>query len=549
MQREDYEALRALGFDDDELKVLGLWEPATAPPERLIEAYLRRSKKREDLATMRQHLREIVRHRWPEGHQIRHVWFEQLSASKVYVRRLEFEKATQAVFDGKSKTLGFWKTDRFDRRGMGAVGRMLDEFDRRKAGLVSVTEGLDSRQPGARIVYAILSERAREEAKDITLRVNVGLEAHRREGRRGTGNPPYGLMSPRLADGKPSGLVAPHPDEYEGARRLTELMVGKWETEDGKPGDKLSGTAAGKKMNEEGYRRRGGGLFTPDSVSRIVQSPLFAGMVPRTERVLDEYGQPTGKWVNTHEPLLDEKGDPIRCGEGIATLAEWYEIKAGYKARTAQDGTRGKRDTQYLCTGVVYCYKCKGWMRHHRGYYRCVNWANEGSCSGLSTLAPRLENAIKEAWINHVITLEPGDPVLQAIARRWLAFSDPERKAQREHAQQALEAAQGRVKTLEDDYYVYGKMSVDRYEELSANQRSIIQLMTAKLEELGVEEGDLTVLTQGDSLREAWEDSALSDQRMLLKSALKAVYVFPPKGRGDRTPIEERLVDWDWVAA
>src|SRR5690606_40039290 len=59
------------------------------------------------------------------------VWFEQLSASKYYVRRQEFEGATRAVFDGLSKVLAFWKTDRFDRRGMGAVGRMLDEFDRR----------------------------------------------------------------------------------------------------------------------------------------------------------------------------------------------------------------------------------------------------------------------------------------------------------------------------------------------------------------------------------------------------------------------------------
>src|SRR5690606_17844158 len=125
------------------------------------------------------------------------VWFEQLSASKYYVRRQEFEGATRAVFDGLSKVLAFWKTDRFDRRGMGAVGRMLDEFDRRRAGLVSVTEALDSRQPGARIVFAILSERAREEAKDISLRVNIGHAAHRSEGHRGTGLPPYGLRSPK----------------------------------------------------------------------------------------------------------------------------------------------------------------------------------------------------------------------------------------------------------------------------------------------------------------------------------------------------------------
>lgn len=499
---------------------------------------------------MRQHLRDIVRHRWPEGWQIRHVWFEQLSASKSYIRRIEFEKATEAVLtDGLSKTLAFWKTDRFDRRGMGAVGRMLDEFDRRKAGLVSTTEGLDSRQPGARIVFAILSERAREEAKDIALRVNTGHEAHRLEGRRGTGLPPYGLMSPRLADGKPSGLVAPNPLEYPGARRLVDLMVGKYETEDGKPGEKLSGTAAGIKLNQEGFRTRTGAEFTPETVSRIVQSPLFAGMVPRTERVLDEYGQPTGKWVNTQEPLLDENSDPVRCGEGVATVSEWYEIKAGYAERRSADGTRGRRDAEYLGTGFVHCHMCRGWMRHHRGYYRCVNRSSKGTCKGISTRAPRLEHALKEAFISHVTALDPTDRVLHVIARRWLSLSDPERKAQREHAEASLKAAQARVKKLEDDYYVYGKMSEERYEELSNAQRLTIKTMTTKLEELGEEEGDLTVLMDHAALREAWDDATIGTRRMLLKSALNAVYVLPAKGRGDHTPIEDRLTEWDWVSA
>ncbi|PJM94421.1 hypothetical protein CG719_19555 [Streptomyces sp. CB01373] len=153
-------------------------------PSGLMDAYLRRSNKKEDLATLRGHLREVVRWAQANGLQIRHVWFEQLSASKTYVRRREFEKATQAIMDGKSKTLGVWKADRFDRRGMGAVGRLLDEFDRRQARLVSVSEGLDSSQ-GGRMVFAILSERAREEAKDMAKRVRIGHDSHKAEGRRG----------------------------------------------------------------------------------------------------------------------------------------------------------------------------------------------------------------------------------------------------------------------------------------------------------------------------------------------------------------------------
>jgi DNA invertase Pin-like site-specific DNA recombinase len=554
MERADYQGLRALGFDDDELRELGLLAPATAPPDRLVEAYLRRSKKREDLATMRQHLRDICRHRWPDGTQIRHVWFEQLSASKVYVRRPEFEKATQAVFDGKSKTLAFWKTDRFDRRGMGAVGRMLDEFDRRRAGLVSVTEGLDSRQAGARIVFAILSERAREEAKDIALRVNTGLAAHRHDGRRGTGLPPFGLTSPRLADGKPSGLVAHHPTEFEDARRLADLLLGKWVTEEGKPGEKLTGNAAAKKMNVEGRRLRTGALFTASSVSRIAQSPLWGGMVPTTERVEDEHGNPTGKWKQTHEPLLDAKGDAVKCGEGVVTPGEWYAIKAGFAERTspgdAQTGSmRGRRGAEYLLTGIVKCGRCKGWMRHHRGYYRCATWATKGPtfCKGITTRAPRLEFAVCEAWVRHVTALEPDDDVLHDIARRWLAYANPETQAEREHARSALQAAQERVQRLEDDYYIHGKMTEERYEELSARQRATIDTMNAKLEAIS-EGGDLGALMDAELVREAFNNdhTPLGDRRMLLRSALNAVYVAPATGRGDPTPIENR-VSYEWV--
>ena len=144
--REDHATLIVLGLSPDELETVGLGKPAAAQPSGLIDAYLRRSNKKEDLATLRGHLRDVVRWAQANGLQIRHVWFEQLSASKAYVRRREFEKAIQAIIDGKSKALGVWKTDRLDRRGMGAVGRMLDEFDRRHARLVSVSEGLDSSQ-------------------------------------------------------------------------------------------------------------------------------------------------------------------------------------------------------------------------------------------------------------------------------------------------------------------------------------------------------------------------------------------------------------------
>ncbi|MFB7912526.1 recombinase family protein [Streptomyces sp. NPDC056061] len=542
--REDHATLVGLGLSPEELEGLGLDKPATAEPSGLMDAYLRRSNKKEDLATLRGHLRDVVRWAQANGLEIRHVWFEQLSASKTYVRRREFEKATQAIMDGKSKTLGVWKTDRFDRRGMGAVGRMLDEFDRRQSRLVSVSEGLDSSQ-GGRMVFAILSERAREEAKDIAKRVKIGHDSHKAEGRRGTGRPPFGLYS---APG--SGKVEPHPDEYGTARRLADLLLDKKTTKD-----------TAHQLNEEGYRTRSGATWSPTAVSKLAQSPLFAGMVPVRRRKTDEHGNPLDSWEGYGEPLRNEMGEVIMCGKGVVTPGEWFKIKALIAERTDERWAKGKPEARYLGTGSYRCGRmrdkkgtgelepCGGSMSHRGGRYRCEVRQTRGKsiCEGVVTLADRIDHAVGQAWIHHITALEPGDSVVIEIARRWLAFADPETQAKKDEAQKALEAALRRVKKLEDDFYVYGKMDEERFEELSEGQRTVIESTTATLEALDAE-ADLSPLTQVATLREAWEAADMADKRMLLKCALgkKGITVKPAARQGDHTPILERL-EFDWL--
>jgi DNA invertase Pin-like site-specific DNA recombinase len=543
--REDHATLVGLGFSPEELEILGLHKPVTADPTGLMDAYLRRSNKREDLATLRGHLRDVVRWAQANGLQIRHVWFEQLSASKTYVRRREFEKATQAIMDGKAKTLGVWKTDRFDRRGMGAVGRMLDEFDRRQSRLVSVCEGLDSSQ-GGRMVFAILSERAREEARDTARRVKIGHDAHKAEGRRGTGRPPFGLYS---APG--SGKVEPHPDEYGTARRLADLLLDKKTTKD-----------TAHQLNEEGYRTRSGATWSPTAVSKLAQSPLFAGMVPVRRRRTDEHGNPLDSWEGYGEPLRNEKGEVLMCGVGVVTPSEWFHIKALIAERTNERWAKGKPGAKYLGTGSYRCGRlrdkngtgelepCGGSMSHRGGRYRCEVRQTRGKsiCQGVVTLADRIDCAVGQAWVDHIAALEPGDPVVIEIARRWFAFADPETQARKDEAQRALEAVQQRVKKLEDDFYVYGKMDEQRFEELSEGQRAVMESTIATLEALDAET-DLSPLTQIGTLRQAWEAADMADKRMLLKCALgkRGVTVKPAARQGDHAPIVERL-EFDWLS-
>ncbi|NYI06056.1 recombinase family protein [Allostreptomyces psammosilenae] len=544
---------------------LGLDKPATAEPDHLMDVYLRRSNKKEDLAVLRAHLRDISR--WARNNhlQIRHVWFEQLSASKSYVRRAEFEKCTKAILDGKSKTMGIWKTDRFDRRGMGAVGRMLDEFEDRRARLVSIIEGLDSSQPGVRTIFAMLSERARDEAKDIALRVKTGHDAHKAENRRGTGRPPFGTMSPRLPNGKPSGRIEPDPNEFPTARRLADLLLGEardlpdeWKHKEGTP---LTTKDVAHILNVEERRTRGGHTWSPTAVSKLVQSPLFAGMVPVRERRTDEHGNPLGSWRGYGEPMLDDQGNPRICGTGVITVAEYYKIRSYIRERTNDRFGKGKPGVKYLGTSLYKCGRirvlddgteglCMGSQGQRGGMYRCQVRVTRGVsvCKGSTTLSSRVDHAVGQAWIRHVTALDPEDPVLITIGRRWLAFSDPETQAKKEHARQALEAAQRRVKKLEEDYYLFGKLSEERYEELSSQQRATIEAMVATLEAMDAET-DLSPLLDATSLREAWEDADVPTRRMLLKCTLgsKGIIIYPAKRRGDKSPILERL-EFDWIS-
>ncbi|MEV0494279.1 recombinase family protein [Streptomyces atratus] len=49
-------------------------------------------------------------------------------------------------------------------------------------------------------------------------------------------------------------------------------------------------------LNEEGRRTRSGATWSPTAVSKLAQSPLFAGMVPVRRRKTDEHGNPLDSW-------------------------------------------------------------------------------------------------------------------------------------------------------------------------------------------------------------------------------------------------------------
>ncbi|MFE9050376.1 recombinase family protein [Streptomyces rubiginosohelvolus] len=530
MEREDLPNLRALGFEDDELKTLGLWGPVTGDPADLAEMYVRRSKKKDTLSALREQVRRMCWHAGQEGKRIRHVWFEQKSASKAYVRREEFEKATAAITTaGLSKTLYVFKTSRLSRRGMGQVGLLLDKFEERQARIYVVAENIDSRR--SRMVLAILSEQAREQAADISEFVKISIDGNKSDGRWTGGVTPFGLYSP-----KGSGKLKYHPTEYPIARRIAEYLLAR----------RTPGWIANK-LNSEKILTRHGKKWTGPGIISLAHSVTWAGLVANREKMLDENGKDVGKYHRGGVPLLDQHGHPVSCGEGVITFAEHVKIKA-ILAERSQPGTsigdkrRGKREIVSLLSASLRCGLCDGPMGNGGINYRCYARQVEGptSCKGVSTDRKRADAAVTTMWLNHILSLSPNSPTILAIAKDWLAYNDPDKEARKAHVSAALESAVGREMKLEKEFFVLGRMDEQKYDRLREQVAAQIAELKSELAELS-QEADLTPLMDPLSLAEIWEDAGVGGQRALLKAALKGITLAPARYRGDRTPIMERL--------
>ena len=130
------------------------------------------------------------------------------------VRRRDFERAIAALLNQEIEALIVPKLDRLSRRGMGQVGLLLDDLERVGGRIISVGDGLDSSQPGARQIIAFLAEQARTEVLNTAWRVEQFHEGARRAGH-WVRKPPYGYLVE-------NGKLKPHPVQAPIVRRIID---------------------------------------------------------------------------------------------------------------------------------------------------------------------------------------------------------------------------------------------------------------------------------------------------------------------------------------
>mgnify|MGYP006887920149 CR=1 FL=1 len=99
-----------------------------------------------------------------------------------------------------------------------------------------------------------------------------------------------------------------------------------------------------------------------------------------------------------------------------------------------------------------------------------------------SVAVPDLDRAVIDAVLGHLAALEPGDPRLAAIAKRWLARHAPEHDAQRREFAERADTLRARLEDLESARWERGEFDDAEGPERYARFRSRIAEQLAAVE-------------------------------------------------------------------
>jgi DNA invertase Pin-like site-specific DNA recombinase len=477
---------------------------------------------------------------WAErnGLTVRKVHMDRGRSGYKNVTRKGFDAAKAALVSGVVGTLLVWKLDRLSRKGMAEVGLLLDGLDRAGGRLVSVMDDLDSSEPNARLIMATLSEWARAESETLGERVGHAKQYLREQGRWIGGQPPYGLRADST-----TGRIAPDPETGVYARLIADDALA------GVPLVKIA-----RLLNDHEIPGPRGGLWQVSTLSQLLRSPAFAGLMPETEKAWDDS---KGEWKYTGvvRPYRDRQTrETVGIGEGIVTVGERGRILQLIESRTryGKGGSRApRREPSHLLTGLLVCgiEGCGVRMSFSGNSYVCQGVRLGHSCPGARVMATSIETEMARRFLTRIPALPSGHPTLEAMVDRWLHREDPEAFAQRDAIEAELVETERRFSDLDEARYVRDEFSDshggERYGRIADKLRSRMAGLQEALAKLPVPRADLGIPLDGADLVEAWESADVDTRRGLLSLAIDRVTVTRADYQGQRFDPDKRLtVDW-----
>jgi site-specific DNA recombinase len=440
-----------------------------------IGVYLRISEDKDgtQTATARQ-LEDCTKWAADRGFNIVDVFEDiDLSAYKRTVKRPEFERMLSAVRDRDIDGVVAWKIDRISRRQRDLV-RLDEECEEAGGFIVTVVDGIDTRQPTGRFVAEMLVAQARMESENSSVRIARAMEAMAKSGRPAAGGTrPFGYtMDRRRVISEEAELIK------EATRRVLE-------------GESIRRVCM--EWERRGVLSPAGKPWQVPPMRRLLTNPMLSGQRVYKETLI------SGQW-----PAILSAEDTARLR---LLLLDPARRKQTSNARTS------------LLSGFLRCGRCGGnLVSRPRGdkvrRYVCALQPGQPNCGKLARLAEPIEEVVTEALF---IALEDADlsGFLKGRERRDMRAL--------EEATRADEAA---LDQLIKDHQV--DHIISRAEWLAA--RVPIEERLARTRRRAAEDRGgsvLGVLMAGAKLREQWAVRPLDWKRAVLGIVIDYIVIEP----------------------
>ncbi len=472
------------------------------------------------------------------------IFREVVSASKAKVRRREFDAMAAYVKEHRPAFLIAWKWDRVSRQGIRQLGDVMGLVEDFGVRFVSLKDNLDSANPGWELLASFLAVQAKEEARNIQLRVSARQLRDRDKGR-WVKERPFGFIVTEARQ------LEPHPTEAEIVRGMVKEFLA---------GGTLRGIAARLTQDKVPTLRH---MKRAELLARLREAGRHeeAAHIEETPiRSRNSWGLTTVRHILTnpvlagfmvHDGKIAEtaEGEPIRVGDGLITEVEHRRILARLSTRrgtvkkpgkrTGKAGSPG-RPVTFLLAGFIRCGQCGGAMVGNRrkpprrSFYRCVAKAHGHPCAGFSLVITDLERLVADRVLSRLAAMELDDPMLVAVARRWLTTYAPEYDAERGEFDTKAQTLRARLEALEVARWERGEFDdsegAARYDRLRSRISEQLAAVEAALSKLPEPVVDLSMLLDPEEAMEALgegDGKALEARRDVLGLVLQRVYLVP----------------------
>ena len=446
-------------------------------------------------------------------------------------RRPEMERALTNI-GTRYHTLIVWAFDRATRKGMAEAGSMLETIEKAGGRMVSVTDGVDTDDPTARLMLAIRAEMARDEMTKLSTRVNRGKDEQRRRGEYLGGSLQYGLVRDKDAEYG----VSVDEEAAEVLRGAVDMLIA---------GASLRETC--QALNADGHRTSTGASWSHNTLRRVVRSSHMLGH--RYYKAQDIYAvDDDGNRLLVHEPIIDE-ATFRRVDKAIAARER---ITGNCKRK--QNST--KRHASLL-GGLARCSECQtafassgqlktlstGEVQDYR-YYRCR------ACDKNLIRHADLDQHVARSALLFLASLDPESPIVEEVGRRWLARFTPDQVNRHGELRDEIDAVEGSLRELQANYYERRTMDADVFERLDRKLAGEIADLRDELRDTPTPQADLSALfdlaqsSDTDDIvgpGSAWSNLPDHERREIIRVLVDEVTITRSEDRHDivgRTTIE-----------